>query len=111
MRRQRHPILGQHQQSVVEYWSNPRLFQKGTCQTALDMPSIDAGCSKNYRPVSNLAFISKSRERERKRGERDIEGRYREREIEREGERYRGESEMIEGEREIVSVYGCRKTE
>ena len=41
----------------------PRCFKKALVRPLLKKPSLDAECLKNYRPVSNLSFISKQTER------------------------------------------------
>ena len=42
----------------------PGCFKKAVVRPLLKKPSLDAECLKNYRPVSNLSFISKQTERE-----------------------------------------------
>ena len=41
----------------------PGCFKKALVRPMLKKPSLDADCLKNYRPVSNLSFISKQTER------------------------------------------------
>ena len=41
----------------------PGCFKKALVRPLLKKPSLDADCLKNYRPVSNLSFISKPTER------------------------------------------------
>ena len=41
----------------------PGCFKKALVRPLLKKPSLDADCLKNYRPVSNLSFISKQTER------------------------------------------------
>ena len=41
----------------------PGCFKKALVRPLLKKPSLDADCLKNYRPVSNLPFISKQTER------------------------------------------------
>ena len=41
----------------------PGCFKKALVRPLLKKPSLDADCLKNYRPVSNLSYISKQTER------------------------------------------------
>ena len=40
----------------------PGCFKKALVRPLLNKPSLDSECLKNYRPVSNLSFISKETE-------------------------------------------------
>src|SRR6218665_680415 len=50
-------------QLLLVHWQLPLLFKHSLVTTLLKKPSLDKEILSNYRPVSNLSFISKLAER------------------------------------------------
>ena len=59
VRRRHHPIYDSIINMSLESGVVPGCFKKALVRPLLKKPNLEADCLKNYRPVSNLSFISK----------------------------------------------------
>ena len=53
------PYNHQHHQHFIGFWFCTTRLQNCYCQTPAQKPSLDQNVLKNYRPISNLPFLSK----------------------------------------------------